>query len=140
MIIVGETYSVDGTSKDAYCRSKRPIDTSEFTDGNNAASSGVVDDKNFNQFYVYKTPGYGLMKYDTSAPALRFLCEDPSRFLVFKGICFCPLKYFHEGRHKILHDKKFFLKSPNKIDSHCLFLLALFLFEKNIIEPMSTVA
>jgi hypothetical protein len=74
-VIVGETYQVDGVdSIDAFCRSKRVFDMSDYFGAYLTKPICGPDDESTHQFYVAPAVFYGYKLYNKELPATRFAC------------------------------------------------------------------
>jgi hypothetical protein len=78
MTIIGELYQVDGTSKLAYCRSKRVIAESIECYGGYCQESicGNTEEQNTLYFYSFDSTFKGLQTVSLN-PEDRFMCEEP---------------------------------------------------------------
>jgi hypothetical protein len=78
MTIVGETYQINGTANNAYCRSHRPIASSECYMNEPCEPPVCVEGNNFLNFYSFGTSILGLKMYMPGgdyAPKV-FICEN----------------------------------------------------------------
>lgn len=77
--IIGEIYTVSGTSQKAFCRSKRVISEAD------ECISGIckdlcidnIPDEEYIFHYYANTETVGLAVPDKTIPAYKFLCEEP---------------------------------------------------------------
>jgi hypothetical protein len=75
-VIIGETYQVDGTIQNAFCRSKRLIPATECYSNPCPLPSCVNEAGNYLELYAYNT-NFGLLAANLISPASNFICEEP---------------------------------------------------------------
>jgi hypothetical protein len=74
-IIIGETYQVDGTIQNAFCRSKRLIPVTEcYTKP--CPLPVCLEPGNYLRLFSYSLY-FGLVPTDLNTPAPNFICEEP---------------------------------------------------------------
>jgi hypothetical protein len=76
MTIIGETYQVDGTTQNAYCRSKRLILASDCYELP-CTPPVCIEEENYLQYYSYSSGTRGIMGFSKYMAASHFLCEEP---------------------------------------------------------------
>lgn len=78
MTIVGETYQINGTENNAYCRSHRPIAVSECFDSI-CGDQECEEDDNYLNFKSYSSSSLGLRMFMPGSGSYLpevFICEN----------------------------------------------------------------